>query len=152
MLSYEDFTIGRVFKLGPKRVTKEEILEFAEEFDPQPFHLDEHSEQARQVGGLIASGWHNCSMAMRMMCDGYLLDTHSQGSGGLDEIKWIKPVRPGDEITGHVTVTDRRISKSKPELGMIQFSYIFENQNDEVVFSMKGMGFVRVIQNNEGSL
>ena len=144
MLLFEDFTIGRVFPLGPYSVTADEIIEFASEFDPQPFHLDGASEQAEKTGGLIASGWHTCAIVMRMMCDAYLLDTASQGSGGLDQVRWVKPVRPNDILTGTATVLDARVSKSKPNLGLVKMEYKAQNQDQETVIIITGMGMIDV--------
>ena len=144
MLHYEDFTVGRVFDLPPHTVTAEEIIEFAAEFDPQPFHLDGGSEQAEQVGGLIASGWHTSAIQMRMICDGYLLDSASQGSPGLDEVRWLNVVRPGDTLSGTAEVTDRRVSKSRPEIGIVSFVYRMTNQDGTDVMVTKGVGMVSV--------
>ena len=142
MLTYDDFDIGRVFELGPRTITEEEIIEFASEFDPQPFHLDGTSPQAQQIGGLIASGWHTCSIFMRMMCDSYLLNSTSQGAAGLDEVRWLTPVRPGDTLSGTATVTGRRVSKSKPTLGFIDFEYELHNQDGVTVMAIKGGGMI----------
>ncbi|MFD0916393.1 MaoC family dehydratase [Pseudahrensia aquimaris] len=142
MLTYDNLAIGQEFALGPKLVTAEEIIEFASEFDPQPFHLDPESDQAAQVGGLIASGWHTCSMFMRMMCDGFILDSTSQGSAGLDEVRWLLPVRPGDRLTGTARVVEKRVPKSRPDLGMVQFEYTLNNQNGETVMTIKGNGML----------
>lgn len=140
MLCFEDFTIGRVFHLPPHTITADEIVEFAEEFDPQPFHVDPTSSQAEQVGGLIASGWHTCSLMMRMICDGYLLDSTSQGSPGLEEIRWLMPVRPGDTLQTRVEVVDSRRSNSNPKLGIVTFIYLMENQSGDPVMRTKGVG------------
>ena len=142
MLVCDDFWEGRVFKLGPRMVTADEIVEFAEEFDPQPFHLDEDSEQAKLVGGLIASGWHTCSIFMRMMCDAFILGSTSQGSAGLDNVRWLKPVRPGDELSGTATVVSPRVSKSKPDLGFVQFDYELRNQKGDIVMTITGNGMI----------
>lgn len=131
-------------QLGPYAVTEQEIIHFAGEFDPQPFHLDGNSQQAVETGGLIASGWHTCAIVMRMMCDAYLLDTASQGSGGLDQVRWLKPVRPGDVLTGTATVLGARISSSKPNLGLVQMEYKAENQYSETVIIIHGMGMIDV--------
>lgn len=142
MLSYDDLVIGQEFKLGPRQVTAEEIIAFAEQFDPQPFHLESDSDQAQQVGGLIASGWHTCSIFMRMMCDAFILDSTSQGSAGLDKVKWLKPVRPGDTLTGWARVLEKRVPKSRPDLGMVQFEYGLTNQKDETVMIIIGNGML----------
>src|SRR6187431_953087 len=117
--AYEDFVEGATFGLGTKAVTAEEIIEFASEFDAQPMHLDEAAGKASILGGLSASGWHTCSMFMRLMCDGFLLDSTSQGSPGLDYVRWKKPVLAGDTLTGKSTVLAKRMSKSKPGMGFI---------------------------------
>lgn len=142
MLTYEDYPLGRVFELGPKTITKEEIIEFASEFDPQPFHIDETSLQAENVGGLIASGWHTSSIFMRMMCDAFLLETASQGSAGLEEVRWLSPVRPGDTLHGTAEVVGRRVSRSNPKLGLVDFAYELRNQNNETVMTVRGMGMI----------
>ncbi len=142
--TYEDFPLGWEIAFEPRAITAEEIIAFASRYDPQPFHTDATSEQARQVGGLIASGWHTCSILMRMMCDAYLLDTASQGSGGLEEVRWLQPVRAGDILSGTATVKERRISKSNPRLGIVKFEYAIRNQRDEPVMRVTGMGMVDV--------
>ena len=144
MLHYEDFSVGQVFELPSHTVTAEEIIEFASEFDPQPFHLDENSEQAAQVGGLIASGWHTSAIQMRMICDGYLLNSASQGSPGLDEVRWLNVVRPGDTLAGTAEVTACRVSKSRPEIGIVSFVYRMRNQHGKDVRVTKGVGMVSV--------
>ena len=143
MLFYDDFPLGRQFELGPRKVSAEEIIEFSKEFDPQPFHLDAQSDQAQMVGGLIASGWHTSSLFMKMMCDAYILESASQGSAGLDSVKWLKPVRPGDELSGTATVVARRVSKSRPDIGFVQFDYEMVNQNAEVVMTISGNGMIK---------
>ena len=112
--AYEDFVEGASLPLGTKVVTAEEIIEFASEFDAQPMHLDEAAGKASILGGLSASGWHTCAMFMRLLCDGFLLDSTSQGSPGIDYAKWKKPVLAGDTLTGKSTVLSTRISKSRP--------------------------------------
>lgn len=144
LLTYEDFTLGRSFPLGPRTISAEEIISFAEKYDPQPFHLDPESEQAKTVGGLIASGWHTCAITMRMMCDAYLLDSASQGSGGLEKVSWLRPVRPGDTLTGEAVVLDRRVSSKRPTLGLVTFQYSLQNQNGETVITIEGMGMLDV--------
>lgn len=142
MLTYKDFPVGRIIELQPKTVSEEEIIEFAKEFDPQPFHIDPDSKEAQEMGGLIASGWHTSSMLMKMMCDSYLLQSASQGSPGLEEVRWHKPVRPGDTLSGTAEVVDARLSKSRPTLGLIMFHYHMKNQNDETVMTVRGLGMI----------
>jgi acyl dehydratase len=133
---FEDFTPGSVDTYGPRIVTREEIIEFAALYDPQPMHLDEEAGRASMLGGLAASGWHSCAIVMRMICDWFVLDSASWGGPGVDEIKWIKPVRPGDALTLRRTILDKRVSKSRPEMGFVPFSYELLNQAGDVVLTM----------------
>ena len=138
--AFEDFPVGSVRELGPRTVERDEVLQFAAAFDPQPFHLNEDAANASVFGGLSASGWHTCAMVMRMMCDAYLLDSTSQGSPGVDHIKWLLPVRPGDTLHVRMTVLEARPSKSRPELGLVRSSWLVLNQRDETVMTMEGWG------------
>jgi acyl dehydratase len=135
--AYEDFTIGSEWPLGSKNVTAEEIIEFASQFDPQPFHLDEAAGKASILGGLAASGWHTVSMFMRMLCDAYLLDSTSQGAPGVDYVKWRQPVLAGDTLTGKTTILDRRVSNSKPSLGFVKLHHAVLNQDGLVVCELE---------------
>ena len=137
MRAFEDFTEGQTIPLGPYSVTREEIVAFAEEFDPQPFHLEEEAARGTMLGGLAASGWHTCSMMMRMMVDGFLNDATSQGSPGVDFVKWHAPVRPGDILGGTVTVLSCRLSAKRPRLGIAQLAAQVTNQAEETVLSSK---------------
>ncbi|MHB0921620.1 MaoC family dehydratase [Thiomonas sp.] len=143
MLGWEDFPPGRVIDCGSTTVSREAILDFARQFDPQPFHVDEAAAGHSLFGGLVASGWHTCAMAMRLMCDAYLLRTTSQGSPGLDELRWLKPVRPGDVLRLRMTVLDARPMRSKPDLGLVQSHWELFNQDDAAVLSMKGWAMFR---------
>ena len=98
-LYWEDFTKGSVAEYGPRLVSREEIIAFAAEFDPQPFHLDEDAARASMFGGLAASGWHSCSLLMRIIADGFLVNSSSMGSPGVNEVRWLAPVRPSDRLT-----------------------------------------------------
>lgn len=138
--AFEDFVEGSSISLGQKQVTAAEIVEFASEFDPQPMHLDEDAGKASLLGGLAASGWHTCSMFMRMMCDSFLLDSTSQGSPGIDFVRWKKPVLAGDTLTGRGTVTATRSSKSRPGLGFVTVMSELTNQRGEVVFQLQNTG------------
>jgi len=142
VLTYEDFPVGKVLPMGPKTVTEAEMIVFSEKYDPQPFHTDPESEMAAEVGGLIASGWHTCGIMMRMICDAYLLDSASMGAPGLDEVRWLLPVRPGDTMTGTTTVLDRRVSTSRPTLGLLTLQYELKNQKGETVMLTKGTGMM----------
>ena len=146
---WEDFKVGEVEQIGGKRVDKEEMIEFAMQFDPQPFHIDEAAAKKSMYGGLIASGWHTCAMVMRMMCDAYMLQSASVGSPGIDNLKWLKPVRPGDMISARRTTLETRASKSKPDIGIVNNLWEVFNQNGEMVMSMQGYGMFR--RRNPGS-
>ncbi|MBZ6078311.1 MaoC family dehydratase [Microvirga puerhi] len=136
-IAFEDFTPGSTRILGPITVTKEEIITFAREYDPQPFHIDEVAAKDTFVGTLIASGWHTCALNMKLLADEVLLDSTSMGSPGIDELKWARPVRPGDNLRSRMTVTGSRVSKSRPEIGFVNFQFDVLNQNDEAVMIQK---------------
>jgi acyl dehydratase len=138
--AYEDFTDGLVIDLGEKLVTAEEIIEFASEFDFQPMHLDEEAGKASILGGLSASGWHTCCIFMRMMCDAFLLDSTSQGAPGLSYVRWKRPVLAGDTLNGASTVTSRRESASRPNLGFVTVHHALTNQRGEVVAEFENTG------------
>jgi acyl dehydratase len=140
---WEDFKVGEVEDIGGKRVDRDEIIAFATQFDPQPFHVDEAAAKRSMYGGLIASGWHTCAMVMRMMCDTYMLHSASVGSPGIDNLKWLKPVRPGDTITARRTTLDTRASKSRPDIGIVNNLWEVFNQDGEMVMSMQGYGMFR---------
>jgi acyl dehydratase len=140
---WEDFPVGNVRDFGDLPVTREAVLEFARKFDPQPFHVDDEAAQASLFGGLCASGWHTCAMAMRMMCDGYLLDSASLGSPGIDHLRWLKPVFPGDALRVRMTVLAARPMASRPSVGLVQSHWEVRNQNDEPVLTMEGWGMFR---------
>jgi len=136
-LYFEDFEPGAVTVYGPRLVTREEIIAFAAEFDPQPMHLDEAAASATLLGGLAASGWHACALTMRMICEGFVLDAASMGSPGVDEVRWLKPLRPGTQVRLRATVLDKRASNSRPDRGFV--SYLFEmiDESDAVLTAMK---------------
>ena len=138
--AYEDFVEGASLPLGTKVVTAEEIIEFASEFDAQPMHLDEAAGRASILGGLSASGWHTCAMFMRLLCDGFLLDSTSQGSPGIDYAKWKKPVLAGDTLTGKSTVLSTRTSKSRRGIGFVAIRCELVNQRGEQVFELQNTG------------
>jgi acyl dehydratase len=144
MLYFEDFKVGETSEMGRRVVDRDEVIAFARDFDPQPFHTDEEAARASMFGGLIASGWHTVSMVMRMMCDSYLLQSASLGSPGVDHVKWLKPVRPGDTIRAVRTVLEARVSKSKPDVGIVKTRWDVYNQADEPVMTMEGYGMFRV--------
>ena len=140
---WEDFPVGKVREFGNYTVSAEEIIDFAKKFDPQPFHLSEEAGKASLFGGLCASGWHTCAMAMRMMCDEFLLDTASLGSPGLENIRWIKPVRPGDTLHVRSVVLEARPMESKPHVGLVLVRWEVLNQKNEEVAKMEGYGMYR---------
>ncbi len=120
---WEDFKSGEIAIYGPRLVTREEIVAFAAEFDPQPTHLDEAAASATLLGGLAASGWHVTSLLMRLIADGFILDSSSMGAPGVEEFRWLKPLRPGTTISVRTTVLDSRPSKSRPEMGLTRFRH-----------------------------
>ncbi|MEY4862904.1 MAG: hypothetical protein RLZ51_999 [Pseudomonadota bacterium] len=140
---FEDYPVGETARFGDTLVTEAEVLDFARRFDPQPFHLDAQAAGESIYGGIIASGWHTASMAMRMMVDHYISVKASMGSPGIDELRWLKPVRPGDRLRMQVTVLDSRPSQSKPDRGMVQFLQTVVNQEGETVMTLKGWGMYR---------
>ena len=139
---FEDFQVGDISEFGPVTVTAEEIVEFAERFDPQPFHVDPDAAAASPYGGLIASGWHTIALFMGMYVRGMLLDTASLGSSGVEELRWLAPVRPGDELRGRSTVTGLRPSETNPGRGTVFSTNEVLNQNGTVVLTMKARGFL----------
>ena len=139
MRFFEDFEVGVRRELGSRRVSEDEIVRFGHEFDPQPFHIDASAAQRSMFGGLIASGWHTCSIAMRLICDGYLLESASLGSPGVDTIRWKKPVRPGDTLTLYSTTIAAKPSSSKPDRGVLTHETELVNQHGEVVMTMTAM-------------
>jgi len=130
---FEDFTPDRTFPLAVKRVTADEIVEFATEFDPQPMHLDEAAGRASILGGLSASGWHTSSMFMRMMYDGWLSRAASEGSPGIELMEWKKPVLAGDTLSGRSTVASTRLLRSRPGIGLVNFLHEVTNQRGQIV-------------------
>ncbi len=131
--AFEDFTPGMSKVFGPVSVSQQDIVAFATEFDPQPFHIDEIAARDSFVGTLIASGWHTCALNMRMFADGMLLDSTALGAPGIETLKWLRPVKPGDTLRSRMTVLDARESKSRPQVGLVQFQFDVANQQDETV-------------------
>jgi acyl dehydratase len=136
MLTFEDFPPGPFGSYGPRHVTREETLSFAAEFDPQPMHLDEEAASRSMLNGLSGSGWHLCSIMMRMMFDGYIGRTASLGSPGVNELKWLAPLRPGDDLTLDVEVTEARVSRSRPETGIVTFKCTARNAAGQALCEM----------------
>lgn len=141
--TWEDFAVGSVREFGATTVTKEAIVAFARDYDPQPFHLDEAAARGSLFGGLCASGWQTCALTMRMMCDAYLNDTASLGSPGLDSIRWTAPVFPGDTLSVRMTVLAARPMASRPQVGLVQSRWEVFKQDGTLVLSMEGWGMMR---------
>jgi acyl dehydratase len=135
-LHWEDFELGAVAIYGPRLVTREEIVAFAAEFDPQPMHLDEAAASATLLGGLGASGWHTCCLTMRMIADGFLLNSSSMGSPGIEEVRWLAPLRPGTRIRLRSTVLDVRASKSRPEMGLTKMNFEVLDDADAIIMTL----------------
>ncbi|SAK73558.1 MoaC domain-containing protein [Caballeronia arationis] len=134
--SYEDFEVGSAVTLSAHTFTREEIVEFAERYDPQPFHVSEEAGKASHFGGLVASGWNTCSAMMGILVRDMLRDSTSMGSPGLDNIRWLKPVRVGDTVRLTVRVLDKRVSASKPDRGIVSTRWEAHNQNGELVLTV----------------
>ncbi len=136
LLAFEDFEPGQVFELPDYAVSEADILRFAKEFDPQPIHTDPAYAATSDMGGLIASGWHTAAIFMRMQCDSFLLNTSSIVSPGVDEIRWLRPLRPGDVLSGSVEVTKVAASRSKPDRGTVYCKGTVVNQHGDAVMTV----------------
>jgi acyl dehydratase len=132
----EDLVVGRVIDLGSRIVLRDEIIAFARDFDPQPFHLDETAAEKSVMGGLCASGWHTAAIMMRLLCDGLLLSTDSRGSPGSEGVQFKEPLRPGDSLAARATVLEARVSGSRPEIGIVRLKIQGKNQHGRVVISL----------------
>ena len=140
---WEDFAVGQVRDLGSISATREDIIAFARQFDPQPFHLDDEAAKASVFGGLCASGWHTCAMAMRLMVTNFLQNTASLGSPGLEGIKWLKPVFPDDVLRLQTTVLETKPMGRRPDVGMTRNLWEMFNQHGDKVLHMEGWGIFR---------
>lgn len=140
---WEDLEVGNTRELGRVSPTREQILDFARQFDPQPFHLDDAAAEASVFGRLCASGWHTCAMAMRLMVDNFLSQAAALGSPGLESLKWTKPVYPGDVLILRHRVVDRRAMNSRPDVGLVRTVWEMHNQHGEQVLHMEGWGMFR---------
>lgn len=139
---FEDFPVGAVFEFGSVTVSEAEILLFARQFDPQVMHVDPVAAAAGATGGLIASGWHTGSLAMRMYAD-HILPENGLPGPGVDALRWHLPVRPGDTLSMRVTVLDARVSQSKPDRGVVNILSEVVNQRGETVMSLQPINFFR---------
>ena len=140
---WEDMQAGHVRQLGSITPTREEIIAFATQFDPQPFHLDDEAAKASVFGALCASGWHTCSMAMRLMVTNFTQQAASLGSPGLENIKWLKPVLPNDTLSLQSTVLETRPMNSRPDVGLVRSLLEMYNQHGDKVLHMEGWGMFR---------
>jgi acyl dehydratase len=136
-VSYEDLEVGKTYDVGSHTFTRDEIVRFASQFDPQPFHVDEEAGAASMFGGLAASGWHTCSVMMGMLVRNMLNDSTSMGSPGIDDIRWLKPVLVGDTITMTNTVLGKRVSASKPDRGIVETQWTGVNQRGDTVITVR---------------
>lgn len=135
MRYFEDFQPGQVSEVGPYVVSREEIIAFAKQFDPQPFHLSDEGGRESIFGGIIGSGWHTASICHRLIVEGLLSKSSSMGSPGLDELRWLKPVRPGDALSVRIEVLSTTPSRSKPDRGAIKFRFEVRNQHGDAVMT-----------------
>jgi acyl dehydratase len=132
-LHWEDFLPGAITVYGPRLVTREEIVAFAAEFDPQPMHLDEAAGAASMMGGLGASGWHSCCLLMRIIADGFVNQSHSMGAPGVDEVRWLKPLRPNTRVRVRATVLETRAPSSRPDFGFVKCLFEMLDERDCVL-------------------
>ena len=135
LIHFEDVTVGDTHRFGRYEVTREEIIEYARQFDPQPFHVDEEAAKASMFGGLIASGWHTGAMLMRMICDHAIPGSATTGALGFDDLKWLKPVRAGDVLTVESEVREK-VEGRRPDRGTVKIESRVINQHGEVVMSL----------------
>lgn len=140
VLYFEDFAPGRQFDLGSVTMEEADMVAFAKEFDPQPFHVDPEAAKSTSFGGLIASGWHTCSLYMRLYVDEVLSRAASEGSPGMEDVRWLAPVRPGDTLTGTLHIDDVKPSSTNPHRGTVHLRSEMTNQDGVVVLRMRGRG------------
>ncbi|MEH2510617.1 acyl dehydratase [Nitrobacteraceae bacterium AZCC 1564] len=136
-LTFEDFQPGPFGTFGPHHVSHEDIIAFATEYDPQPMHLDEEAAKHSLLKGLAGSGWHMCALLMRISWDGFIRRIASSGAPGVDEVRWVSPLRPGDDLTVTVEVLEKRESKSRPELGFVTIKNDMRNASGQTLMIAK---------------
>jgi acyl dehydratase len=137
---FEDFHPGQEIAVGSRTVSEEEIIAFATQYDPQPFHVDHDAAAVSNFKGVIASGWHTCGMMMRLMVDNLLRESSSMGSPGVDAIRWLLPVRPGDTISVVYQTVKVKASDSRPDRGVVWSKWVAANQHGQTVCTIEGMG------------
>ena len=142
-IHWEDFAVGQVRELGSLTVSRQEILDFARQFDPQPFHLDDEAAKASVFGGLCASGWHTCALAMRLMVTNFLHQTSSLGSPGLEDVRWHKPVFPDDTLSLRHTILATKPMRKRADVGLVQTRWEMFNQHGQTVLTMNGWAMFR---------
>jgi acyl dehydratase len=140
---FEDYVVGTTAEHGSIRVDEDELVDFGRRYDPQPFHVDRESAASGPYGGLIASGWHTCALMMRLLAQEYLSPVSSLGSPGVDELRWIRPVRPGDNLSLRTTVEEARLSRSKPDRGLLRTKVELVHSSGDVVLRLLAMNLVR---------
>lgn len=140
---FEDYTPGEIVEFGDYEITEREILDFASRYDPQFFHTDPERAKHSHFGGLVASGWMTGSVLMRLLVDHFISPVASMGSPGLDAVRWLKPVRPGDHLRARVTIVSTRPSSKRDDRGYVKFEQALFNQNDEMVMQIEGVGMYR---------
>ena len=145
MIHYEDLEVGTTSKFGHYDVTREEVMEFARKYDPQPFHLDDEEAAQTHFGRLSASGWHTCAMMMAMLVENMKTTRQAGlGSPGMDNLRWVKPVYPGDTLRIETTIIEKRRSKNRPDMGLFKSDLVIFNQNDEPVMTLLSNGLIKV--------
>ena len=139
---FEDYQEDTVIEMGPVYVEEDELIEFAIRYDPQPMHIDPEAAKAGPYKGLIASGWYTCALVMRELVNNYFSPSSSLGSPGIDELQWLRPVRPGDRLTVRATILETKLSRSKPDRGLVRTLVEALNQQQEKVVSFKALNFM----------
>ncbi|HUJ85981.1 MAG TPA: MaoC family dehydratase [Burkholderiales bacterium] len=139
-LYWEDFKVGEAVEMGSHTFVEEEMIDFARKFDPQPFHIDPVAAKSSYFGGLIASGWHTCAVAMRLLCDNYINRSASLGSPGIENVRWLEPVHAGDTISYRRVVLEARPSSSRRDMGLVKSRTEAVNQRGEMVMTFEGWG------------
>jgi acyl dehydratase len=140
---FEDYVVGTASEHGSIRVDEAELVDFGRRFDPQPFHIDPDAAAAGPYGGLIASGWHTCALMMRLFAQEYLSSASSLGSSGVDDLRWILPARPDEELVLRTTVEEARLSRTKPDRGLVRTRIELVDQRGDVVLRMTAMNLIR---------